>query len=307
MYGSLKENGVIWFDGKLIPWKDAQVHVLTHSLHYGTAIFEGVRAYDGAQGSAIFRLEDHTKRFLNSAHIIGMHLNFNAQELNDAQKEVMRANNLTSAYIRPFAFYGDENLGIDTRALSTHVIMAAWSWGSYLGEDALETGIKVRTSSLTRHHVNATMTKAKVSANYLNSCLALREAQSAGCQEALLLDPQGYVAEGSAENIFIIRDGIIYTPMLTSCLAGITRATVITLAEEFGYKVEEKLITRDEVYIADEVFFTGTAAEVTPISELDGRMIGKGTRGPITEKLQQAYFDVVLGKNSKYNHWLARI
>ncbi|MFI4954595.1 MAG: branched-chain amino acid transaminase [Gammaproteobacteria bacterium] len=307
MYGSLKETGVIWFDGKLIPWQEAQVHVLTHSLHYGTAIFEGVRAYECAQGTAIFRLEEHTKRFFGSAQITGMPLPYSQQELNEAQKEVVRANKLNSCYIRPLAFYGDEHLGIDTRSLSTHVIIAAWAWGSYLGEEALESGIKVRTSSLTRHHVNATMTKAKVSANYLNSCFALREAQSAGCQEALLLDPQGYVAEGSAENIFIVRDGVIYTPMLTSCLAGITRDTIFTLAKDLGYTVQEKLITRDEVYIADEVFFTGTAAEVTPVRELDCRNIGKGIRGPITDKLQNAYFDVITGKNAKYNDWLARI
>lgn len=307
MYGNLGENGVIWFNGELVTWKDAQVHVLTHSLHYGTAIFEGLRAYEGTHGTTIFRLADHTKRFVGSAQIIGMPLPYSEKELNEAQLEVVRANKLSSAYIRPLAFYGAENLSIDTRSLSTQVMIAAWGWGNYLGENALEQGIRVRTSSLSRHHVNATLTKAKVSANYLSSCFALREALTAGCQEALLLDPQGYVAEGSAENIFIIRDKVIYTPMLTSCLAGITRDSIITLANDLGYSVQEKLITRDEVYIADEAFFTGTAAEVIPISELDGRPIGNGIRGPITCQLQQAYFDVVKGRNMKYDHWLARV
>jgi len=307
MYGEMLNSGVIWIDGKLVPWKDANIHLTTHSLHYGTAIFEGVRAYATSKGAAIFRLAEHTKRMLESAKIVDMPAPVSFDELFEAQKTVVHENKLASAYLRPLLYYGAEHLGIDTRNLSTHCMVAAWEWGPYLGLDAVKNGIKVKTSSLTRHHINVTFCKAKVAGNYVNSSLALKDAHQAGCQEALLLDPQGYVAEGSAENIFIVRDKVIYTPMLTSCLAGITRDTVMTLAKDLGYEVYEKLITRDEVYIADEAFFTGTAVEITPIVELDERKIGEGKPGPITQQLQQLYFDVVNGKNDKYKHWLTLV
>jgi branched-chain amino acid aminotransferase len=307
MYGEMQNSGQIWMNGKMIPWKDANAHVLSHGLNYGTGIFEGVRAYPTEKGAAIFRLREHTQRFLNSAHIINMPMPYSLEELIEAQRQVISVNKLKSAYIRPLAFYGPEHLGISTENLSTQVIIAGWEWGAYLGQDAIENGIRVRTSSFTRHHINVSMCRGKITGNYMNSCLALREAHAAGCQESLMLDPQGYVAEGSAENVFVIKDNQIYTPMLTSCLAGITRASVITLAQEFGYVVKESLITRDEVYIADEAFFTGTAAEVTPIVELDGRKIGSGKPGPITQQLQQAYFNVVEGRNPQYQNWLTLV
>jgi branched-chain amino acid aminotransferase len=307
MYGKMVDSGVIWVDGKLTPWKEAGTHLLTHSLHYGTAIFEGVRAYATPKGPAIFRLHEHTKRLFDSAKIMDMPVPFSYDELIEAQKSVIKANKLASAYMRPLLYYGDDHLGISTSNLSSHVMIAAWEWGAYLGEDSIGNGIKVKTSSFTRHHINITLCKAKVAGNYVNSSLALKDAQMAGCHEALLLDPQGHVAEGSAENVFVIRDNIIYTPMLTSCLEGITRDTIMLLARELGYAVQEKLITRDEVYIADEAFFTGTAVEVTPIIELDARKIGEGKPGPITQKLQKAYFDIVSGKNDKYKNWLTYI
>ena len=257
-------DGTIWMDGEMVPWRDAKVHVLTHSLHYGLGVFEGVRAYQSEQGTAIFRLHDHTNRFFRSAHILGMDMPYDADTLNDAQKQVIRANGLEAAYIRPLAFYGSEGMGIRADMLTTHVAIATWEWGAYLGDDGLKNGIKVRTSSLTRHHVNITMCRAKACGNYINSILALQEAVSAGADEALMLDAEGYVMEGTGENIFVVRDNKIYTPDLTSALEGITRDTVITLIKELGIELVEKRITRDEVYIADEVFFTGTAAEVTP-------------------------------------------
>lgn len=289
-------DGVIWYDGKLVPWREANTHVLTHSLHYGMGVFEGVRAYKTPDGTAIFRLQAHTDRLFDSAHIMGMKIPFTKDEINEATRAAVRENNLDSAYIRPLAFYGSEGMGIRADNLKVHVVIAAWHWGAYMGEEALETGIKIRTSSFTRHHVNISMTRAKASGHYINSMLALQEAVSAGADEALLLDPEGYVAEGSGENIFIVKDGVIYTPEVTACLNGITRNTVLTLAREQGVEIVEKRITRDEVYIADEAFFTGTAAEVTPIRELDGRQIGAGRRGPVTEKLQKAYFDLVTGQ-----------
>ncbi|WP_292818943.1 branched-chain amino acid transaminase [Methylophilus sp.] len=301
-------DGVIWYDGKMVNWRDATTHVLTHTLHYGMGVFEGVRAYKTDKGTAIFRLKEHTDRLFRSAHILGMKMPFDKETISEAQKAAVRENNLDSAYLRPMAFYGAEAMGISAKTLSTHVIVAAWSWGAYMGEEAITKGIRVKTSSFARHHVNITMCKAKANGNYMNSILAHQEAAQDGYQEALLLDVDGFVAEGSGENIFIIRNGKLYTPDLTSALEGITRDTIIHLAKvELGLEVIEKRITRDEVYSADEAFFTGTAAEVTPIRELDNRAIGEGTRGPITEKLQTMYFDVVKGKNPKYAHWLTLV
>jgi branched-chain amino acid aminotransferase len=300
-------DGLIWFDGALKPWRECQTHVLTHTLHYGLGCFEGVRAYQTADGAAIFRLHDHTQRLFDSAKILNMHMPYSIDEIDEAQKAAVAANELEHAYIRPMVFYGSEGMGLRADGLKTHVIVAAWAWGSYMGEDNMERGIKVRTSSYTRHHVNITMTKAKANGNYMNSMLALQEAISGGADEALLLDPEGYVAEGSGENVFIVRDGVIYTPELTSCLDGITRKTIFSLAHSHGLEVVEKRITRDEVLIADEAFFTGTAAEVTPIRELDSRPIGTGSRGPITEMLQSDYFDVVHGRMPAYQDWVTRV
>lgn len=297
-------DGVIWFDGEMIPWREAKVHVLTHTLHYGLGVFEGVRAYKTDKGSAIFRLEEHTDRLFRSAHILNMDMPYDKATINEATRAAVRENDMESGYIRPMCFYGAEGMGLRADNLKTHVIVAAWTWGSYMGEENLQKGIRVRTSSYTRHHVNVTMCKAKSNGNYINSILALNEALASGCDEAMLLDAQGYVAEGSGENIFIVRNGIIYTPTLTSALDGITRATIIQLARELGYEVIEKQITRDEVYVADEAFFTGTAAEVTPIRVVDGRNIGSGTRGPVTEKLQTLYFDLVHGRLDIHPEWV---
>lgn len=296
-------DGVIWYDGELVQWRDATTHVLTHTLHYGMGVFEGVRAYDTPQGTAIFRLQAHTDQLFDSAHIMNMQIPYSRDEINEATRAAVRENNLESAYIRPMVFYGSEGMGLRASGLKVHVIIAAWSWGAYMGEEALQQGIKVRTSSFTRHHVNISMTRAKSNGAYINSMLALQEAISGGADEAMMLDPEGYVAEGSGENIFIIKDGVIYTPEVTACLNGITRNTILTLAAEQGFKLVEKRITRDEVYIADEAFFTGTAAEVTPIREVDGRKIGAGRRGPVTEKLQKAYFDLVSGKTEAHAEW----
>ncbi len=297
-------DGKIWFDGEMVDWREAKIHVLTHTLHYGMGVFEGVRAYHAEQGTAIFRLQEHTDRLFNSAKIMNMDMPYSKDEINQAQLDAVKINNLDSAYLRPMAFYGSEGMGLRADGLKIHVIVAAWHWGAYLGEDALKQGIRIRTSSFTRHHPNIAMCKAKANGNYINSMLALSDALKDGYDEALLLDVDGFVAEGSGENFFLVKDGIIYTPELTSALDGITRKTVIQLAKEEGYQVIEKRITRDEVYIADEAFFTGTAAEVTPIRELDGRTIGCGSRGPITEVLQTKYFDVVHGKSSAHRDWL---
>ncbi|OED43824.1 branched chain amino acid aminotransferase [Endozoicomonas sp. (ex Bugula neritina AB1)] len=300
------KDGVIWYDGKLVPWREAKAHVLTHTLHYGMGVFEGVRAYSTPNGPAIFRLKEHTDRLFNSAHILRMDIPYSKEEIFEAQKEVVRANGLKEAYMRPMCFYGSEGMGLRAENLKVHTIVAAWEWPSYMSPEALEQGIRIRTSSYTRHHVNITMCKAKANGNYMNSMLALREALDSGCEEALLLDNEGYVAEGSGENIFIIKDdGILYTPELTSCLEGITRDTIMQFAKELGLEVREKRITRDEVYIAQEAFFTGTAAEVMPICEHDGRKIGSGKRGPITEKLQSMYFDQVRGKRTINSEWLS--
>ncbi|BCD85115.1 branched-chain-amino-acid aminotransferase [Pseudomonas solani] len=296
-------DGVIWYDGELVPWREATTHVLTHTLHYGMGVFEGVRAYNTPDGTAIFRLQAHTDRLFDSAHIMNMQIPWTKDQINEATRAAVRENNLESAYIRPMVFYGSEGMGLRATGLKVHVIVAAWNWGAYMGEEALQKGIKVRTSSFTRHHVNISMTRAKSNGAYINSMLALQEAISGGADEAMMLDPEGYVAEGSGENIFIIKDGVLYTPEVTACLNGITRNTVLRLAEEQGLKLVEKRITRDEVYIADEAFFTGTAAEVTPIREVDGRKIGIGSRGPVTEKLQKAYFDLVTGKTAAHAEW----
>jgi len=300
-------DGFIWYDGKLVPWRDATTHVLTHTLHYGMGVFEGVRAYKTETGTAIFRLEDHTDRLFNSAHIFQMAMPFDKEAVNEAHKEVLRANNLESGYLRPLAFYGSEKMGVSPKGAKVHIIVAAWPWGAYLGEEGMERGIRIKTSSYTRHHVNITMVRAKASGSYMNSILANNEVTADGYDEAMLLDPEGYVAEGAGENIFIVKKGKLYTPDLTSCLEGITRATVMQLAEELGIPVIEKRITRDEVYTADEAFFTGTAAEVTPIRELDNRQIGIGRRGPITAQIQQKYFDVVYGRSAPHADWLAYI
>jgi len=297
-------DGVIWLDGEMVPWREAKTHVLTHTLHYGMGVFEGVRAYKAEKGSAIFRLEEHTNRLFRSAHIMNMAMPFDKETLNEAQRAAVRENNLESAYIRPMCFYGSEGMGLRADNLKVHVMVAAWSWGAYLGAEGMEKGIRIRTSSYTRHHVNITMCKAKANGNYMNSMLALQEATSCGYDEAMLLDNEGYVAEGSGENIFLVRDGVLYTPDLTSALDGITRNTIFRLAAELDIPVKEKRITRDEVYVADEAFFTGTAAEVTPIREVDNRLIGAGKRGPITEKLQSMYFDVVHGRHNLHPEWL---
>jgi branched-chain amino acid aminotransferase len=300
-------DGVIWYDGKMVPWREATTHVLTHTLHYGMGVFEGVRAYKTAEGTAIFRLKEHTDRLFRSAHILGMKMPFDKATIAEAQKAAVRENKLESGYLRPMAFYGAEAMGISARTLSTHVIVAAWAWGAYLGKEALENGIRVKTSSFARHHVNITMCKAKANGNYMNSILAHQEAAHDGYDEALLLDVDGFVAEGSGENVFIIRNGKLFTPDLTSALEGITRDTIIQLANEAGLQVIEKRITRDEVYSADEAFFTGTAAEVTPIRELDNRAIGIGRRGPVTEMLQTKFFEVVTGKSPSHKHWLTLV
>lgn len=300
-------DGFIWYDGKLVPWRDATTHVLTHSLHYGLAVFEGVRAYETEDGTAIFRLQDHTNRLFNSAHIYQMPIPFDKDTLNAAQLEAVRSNNLVSAYIRPIAFYGSERMGVSPKGSKVHVAIAAWSWGAYLGEDALEQGIRVKVSSYARQHVNVTMPRAKVASTYANSILANAEAIEHGYDEALLLDTDGFAAEGAGENLFIVKNGKLYEPEIASALTGITRATIHTLAADIGLEVKTVRLTRDDIYLADEAFFTGTAAEVTPIRDVDGRIIGKGKRGPVTTQLQQAFFDVVNGKNSKYSHWLTPV
>lgn len=301
-------DGLIWMDGQLIDWRDAKVHVLTHTLHYGCGAFEGVRAYQTEQGTAIFRLQEHTQRLFNSAKILRMQIPFSQQQLNEAQQQVVRENKLSSAYIRPLIWVGSEKLGISPKGNTVHAMVAAWNWGAYLGEDGLKKGIRIKTSSYTRHHVNITMTQAKTVSNYTNSILANMEATDDGYDEALLLDNAGFVSEGAGENVFIIKDGVVYTPDLSAgALNGITRNTVLHIAKDLGLELVQKRITRDECYIADEMFFTGTAAEVTPIRELDRIQIGQGQRGPVTEKIQNAFFDIVAGRNPKYAHWLTPV
>ncbi|KEP99945.1 Branched-chain amino acid aminotransferase/4-amino-4-deoxychorismate lyase [Snodgrassella alvi SCGC AB-598-J21] len=301
------QDGFIWFNGNLVEWRNAQTHVLTHTLHYGMGVFEGVRAYETQNGTAIFRLQDHTKRLFNSAKITGMHLPFTLEEINQAHIEVVKANKLVSCYFRPMAFYGSNKLGVAPDQNDVQVIVAAWPWGAYLGEEGMQKGIRVQISSFTRHHPNITMIKAKANGNYMNSIMANTEATRNGYDEAIMLDSNGFVAEGSGENIFIVNDGKLYTPALDAALDGITRRTVMAIAADMNLTVTEKHITRDEVYCADEVFFTGTAAEVTPIREVDGRIIGCGSRGTLTTEIQQRYFDIVHGKNTKYESWLTYI
>ena len=301
-------DGKIWFDGQLVDWRDAKIHVLTHTLHYGCGAFEGVRAYNTVNGTAIFRLQEHTQRLFNSAKILRMPMPFTQEQINEAQKEVVRANQLESCYIRPLVWIGSEKLGVSPKGNTIHVMVAAWAWGAYLGEEGLKKGIRVKTSSYTRHHVNITMTQAKAVSNYSNSILANMEALDDGYDEALLLDAAGFVSEGAGENVFLVKDGVIYTPDLSAgALNGITRNTVLHIAKDLGVEVVQKRITRDECYIADEMFFTGTAAEVTPIRELDRVQIGAGQRGPVTEKVQSAFFDIVNGRNAQYAHWLAKV
>jgi branched-chain amino acid aminotransferase len=301
-------EGKIWIDGQLVDWRDAKIHVLTHTLHYGCGAFEGVRAYNAQGGSAIFRLREHTERLFNSAKILRMRIPFGVEEVMQAQREVVRANRLDSCYIRPLTWIGSEKLGVSPKGNTIHLMVAAWAWGAYLGEEGLKRGIRVKTSSYTRHHVNITMTQAKAVSNYTNSILANMEATDDGYDEALLLDASGFVSEGAGENLFVVKNGVVYTPDLSAgALNGITRNTVFHICQDLGLKLVEKRITRDEVYIADEAFFTGTAAEVTPIRELDRIEIGAGARGPITEKIQAAFFDIVNGRNPKYLEWLDRV
>jgi branched-chain amino acid aminotransferase len=297
-------DGFIWMDGEWLDWREAKVHVLTHTLHYGMGAFEGVRAYETDHGPAIFKLEEHTERLFNSTRILGMKIPFDAATLNQAQREVVSKNNLKSAYIRPMCFYGSEGMGLRADNLKVHTMIAAWEWGAYLGEDNMKNGIRIRTSSYVRHPAHPTLSGAKTNGNYINSMMALKEALEHGFDEALMLDIDGFVSEGSGENIFVIKDEIIYTPNLTSALPGITRDTIVTLAKSLSYEIVEKKLSCDEIYASDEAFFTGTAAEVTPIRDLDGNQIGSGSRGPITEKLQSLYFDCVYGRNADYMHWI---
>ena len=301
-------DGKIWMDGQLVDWRDAKIHVLTHTLHYGCGAFEGVRAYKTPAGTQIFRLREHTERLFNSAKILRMKIPFTPEQVMDAQREVVRANALESCYLRPLVWIGDQKLGVSPKGNTIHLMVAAWAWGAYLGEEGLKRGIRVKTSSYTRHHVNITMTQAKAVSNYTNSILANMEATDEGYDEALLLDPAGVVAEGAGENIFVIKKGVVYTPDLSAgALNGITRDTIFAICQDLGLKLVEKRITRDEVYISDEAFFTGTAAEVTPIRELDRVQIGAGERGPVTEKIQSAFFDIVGGRNPTYAAWLSPV
>ncbi|NDP38358.1 MAG: branched-chain amino acid transaminase [Rhodoferax sp.] len=305
-------DGKIWMDGQMVEWRDAKIHVLTHTLHYGCGVFEGVRAYNAVGGTAIFRLEEHTERLFNSAKILRMKIPFSMDEVLAAQKAVVRENKLEGGYIRPLSWIGDKKLGVSPKGNTIHLMVAAWPWGAYLGEEGMKRGIRVKTSSFTRHHVNITMTQAKAVSNYSNSILANLEVTDEGYDEALMLDCSGFVAEGPGENVFVVKDGVVYTPDLSSgALNGITRNTILHIAKDLGLEVIQKRITRDEFYICDEAFFTGTAAEVTPIRELDRIELGRddyvGSRGPITEKIQSAFFDIVNGRNPKYAHWLSRV
>ncbi len=301
-------DGKIWMDGQLVDWRDAKIHVLTHTLHYGCGAFEGVRAYNTVDGTAIFRLKEHTERLFNSAKILRMSIPFTIDEAMEAHKLVVRENKLESCYLRPLTWIGSQKLGVSPKGNTIHLMVAAWAWGAYLGEDGLKNGIRVKISSYTRHHVNITMTQAKAVSNYTNSILANLEATEDGYDEAMLLDASGFVSEGAGENLFVVKDGVVYTPDLSAgALNGITRNTVMHICKDLGLELVQKRITRDEVYIADEAFFTGTAAEVTPIRELDRIMLGKGSRGPITEKIQSAFFDIVNGRNPKYAHWLTKV
>lgn len=301
------ESEKIWLDGKLVNWADANVHVLTHTLHYGYGVFEGVRCYEAVGGSAIFRLEDHTRRLFNSAKILDIKIPHTEKEINTACKETVRANGLKSCYLRPIVFLGDNKRGLNCIGADVRVAVAAWPWGAYLGEEALANGINVKVSSFMRHHENIFMTKAKTCGAYVNSIMAKIEAIKGGFDEAIMLDPSGHVAEGSGENIFIARGGKLKTPPLTSVLEGITRDSIITIARAMGIEVVEQYFARDELYISDEAFFTGTAAELTPIRSVDGRVIGSGSIGPVTKRLQTAYFDIIKGRDEKRLSWLSFI
>jgi branched-chain amino acid aminotransferase len=301
-------DGKIWMDGQMVDWRDAKIHVLTHTLHYGCGVFEGVRAYNTANGTAIFRLEEHTQRLLNSAKILRMVIPFTKEQIMQAQVDVVRENKLESCYLRPLSWIGSRKLGVSPKGNTIHLMVAAWAWGAYLGDEGMTRGIRVKISSYTRHHVNITMTQAKAVSNYTNSILANMEATDDGYDEAMLLDASGFVSEGAGENLFVVKGGVVYTPDLSAgALNGITRNTVFHICKDLGLEVVQKRITRDEVYIADEAFFTGTAAEVTPIRELDRIELGAGSRGPITEKIQSAFFDIVNGRNPKYAHWLTKV
>lgn len=301
----VQKSEKIWFDGKLVPWDEANVHVLTHTLHYGAGVFEGIRAYECADGSsAVFRLKEHVIRLRDSAHILGLTIPFSIDELCEAIVQTLKVNKLKAGYIRPLVFIGDGVMGVHPGTNPIRVAIATWPWGAYLGEEALEKGIRVKTSSFARHHVNAMMTKAKVCGNYVNSVLAKTEAVADGYDEALMLDTMGFVSEASGENIFVVKNESLKTTPLTSVLPGITRDSIITLAKDLGYEVVEQLFTRDELYIADEAFFSGTAAEITPIREVDRRTIGAGHAGPVAKLLQTEFFKVVKGQNPDYAHWL---
>jgi len=300
----LKEAEKIWMDGQFVNWKDARVHVLTHTLHYGVGAFEGIRCYKAGEGSAIFRLDDHVERLFASAHIMSIEIPYTKDEIKEAIKETVRINRLDACYIRPIVYVGYGSMGLYVEDNPINVAIAAWTWGSYLGDEGLKKGIRVKISSFTRHHVNISMTRAKVPGYYVNSILAKKEVKAAGYDEAVLLDPDGYIAEGSGENIFMVRKGIMKTTPLTSILAGITRESIIHLAREMGMTVVEERFTRDDLYIADEAFLTGTAAELTPIREVDNRVIGTGKPGPVTQKLQDAFFNIVQGREKRYKDWL---
>ncbi len=304
----IQATSFIWMDGQLVPWEEAKVHVLTHSLHYGLGVFEGIRCYKGDEGTAIFRLEEHTERLFRSAKVVQMDIPFSHKEVSDAIVETVRVNKLAEGYIRPLAYIGYGEMGLYAKDANIQLSLAVWPWGTYLGEEGLRSGIKVSVSSFARHHVNISLTRAKVTGYYVNSQLAKREAKEAGFDEAILLDTEGFVAEGPGENIFIVRKGVLKTtPMSSSILEGITRETILQLAEEHNIKVCEERFTRDDLYLADEAFFTGTAAEVTPIREVDGRVIGSGKRGPITTQLQEAFFNIVRGKSKIHKNWLTQV
>jgi branched-chain amino acid aminotransferase len=303
----LQPSEKIWMDGKLVNWADANVHILTHSLHYGLAAFEGIRCYKGKNGSAIFRLQDHVNRLFESAHVSMIKIPYDRKQITDAIVETVRVNKLDACYIRPLVYIGYGAMGLYPGENPIRVAVAAWRWGTYLGEEALTKGIKARVSSFTRHHVNVTMTRAKVSGHYVNSILAKLEVKKDGYDEAILLDPDGYVAEGTGENIFIVRRGKLLTTPLTSILEGVTRNSVMELARERKIPVLEERFTRDAMYVADEVFLTGTAAELTPVREIDNRQIGNGSPGPVTKDLQKAFFEIVRGEESSHASWLTRV
>ena len=303
----LKASEKIWMDGRLVNWGDANVHVLTHTLHYGVGAFEGIRCYKTAAGPAIFRLDEHVDRLFASAHILQIAIPYTREQIVDAIKETVRINRLESCYIRPIVFIGYGSMGLYVEDNPISVAVAVWDWGAYLGDEGLEKGIRAKISSFTRHHVNISMTRAKVPGYYVNSILAKKEVKAAGYDEAILLDPDGYVAEGSGENIFITRKGVLKTTPLTSILAGITRESIIKIAGDMGITVVEERFSRDDLYIADEAFLTGTAAELTPLREVDNRVIGSGRPGPVTKKLQDAFFAIVHGKDSRYKEWLTAV